>query len=659
MPTRSYSHPPIRNREAAALPEPRPPLFVSYGMRRSRLLVLVVLATPLPAAAQIQLQLGDSTATLFADESADGRLRLADQYLRAGETDRALALLEDLYAAEPSALVYARLLAAYTEARRFDEAAALVERRIAEEGPSPSLLADRGAALHRAGRADEAEAAWAEAVAAAPGAEMTYRLVATAIANEGRYDRAVAVFRQGRERLGDPALFQAEVAHVCGLGADYACAADEYLALLAAQPDAVSMVQARLARLLEGPGAADAFRTALDRAVRRDPLNRAYRELSAWTAVEAGEWTVALDANVAIDRLEREEGESLFGFAEAALTGGAFAEAERAFDLIVTQHPDGPLAPLALLGRARLAEKMAEADGERALDADGNRLPAPGYEAALEGYRTFAERYPQHPEADAALADAARLYRAVFRDYAAAESILRALAARPGDPALSGQARLDLGRVALQQGEVGAARAAFAGVEEALRIGPLAEEARLELAHLDFYEGDFVGALARVQAMNENTATDVANDAIALKVLLMENKGPDSLSTPLQQYARAALLQRQGHAAEALDTLDVLLENHAHPIADEALIARVEALRALGRPDAALAALADFPARHAESYLAGRALFLTGEIHERDRGDGDAAQSAYADLLARFPGSLLAPEARARLRRLRGDRPAG
>ena len=637
----------------------RPLVFprVPRSTRAAAPLALLLLVAALPAAAQqppaIRISGGNAAA-------ADGQLQLAEQYLRAGETERALALLEDLYAASPSPLLYARLLAAYLEAGRADAAAVLVERRLAEEGPSPSRLVDRATVLQRAGRADEAEAAWDAALAAAPEAEMTYRLVATAMANEQRYDRAAAVLRQGRAHLGDPALFQAELANVCALGADYGCAADEYLGLLAAQPEAVGAVQARLARLLDGEGAAGAFRAALDRAIRRDPLNRAYRELSAWVAVEAGDYRAALDANVAIDRLEGEEGQSLFAFAEEATTGEAFDEAERAYALILEQHPDGPLAPLALLGRARLAERRAEATGERAFDADGNRIPAPGYEAALEGYRSFAERHPNHPEADDALAAAARLDRTVFRDYDDAASILRTLADRPGDPGVRGQARLDLGRVALQQGDVAAARAAFAEVEEALRIGPLAEQARLELAHLDFYEGDFEGALARVEAMDENTATDVANDAIALKVLLMENKGPDSLSTPMRQYAHAVLLQRQGRATEALDSLDALLAvNPAHPIADEAVIARVGALRALGRTDEALAALEAFPTRFEGSYLAERALFLTGEVQERDRGDAAAAQAAYTAFLARYPGSLLAPEARARVRRLRGDRPPG
>ena len=78
-------------------------------------------------------------------------------------------------------------------------------------------------------------------------------------------------------------------------------------------------------------------------------------------------------------------------------------------------------------------------------------------------------------------------------------------------------------------------------------------------------------------------------------------------------------------------------------------------LRALGRFDDALAVLTAFPEQFPDSYLADRSLFTVGEIHERDRGDAGRAMAAYADLLARYPGSLLAPEARARIRRLRGD----
>jgi cellulose synthase operon protein C len=103
----------------------------------------------------------------------------------------------------------------------------------------------------------------------------------------------------------------------------------------------------------------------------------------------------------------------------------------------------------------------------------------------------------------------------------------------------------------------------------------------------------------------------------------------------------------------------LLASSGGHPITDEAAFLCIEALRALGRTDDALEALATFPARHPGSYLIERTVFLTGDLYEHDLMEAEAAQMAYTDLLTRFPGSLLAPEARQRLRRLRGDRPPG
>src|SRR5690606_24308128 len=135
-----------------------------------------------------------------------------------------------------------------------------------------------------------------------------------------------------------------------------------------------------------------------------------------------------------------------------------------------------------------------------------------------------------------------------------------------------------------------------------------------------------------------------------------ENSGPDSTSVPLRTFARAQLLQRQQRPALALAAVDSLLADFPdHSLADDAHFFRAEVLRALGRADDAIAVLSAFPEQFPDSYLTDRSLFTVGEIHERDRADAQAAMSAYTDLLARYPGSLLAPEARARIRRLRGD----
>ncbi|MDX1438962.1 MAG: tetratricopeptide repeat protein, partial [Rubricoccaceae bacterium] len=552
------------------------------------------------------------------------------------------------------------LVSVYTNTRRFSALVDLIERRMALTEAGVSTLAEYGAALYQADRTEDAEQAWAEALRIDPTSEMAYRILATQIGQVHLYDRAAELLVEGRTRIGDPSLFRLELANIYGLAADYEAAADEYLALIVENEEVVRMVQARLNRLIGGDGAAEAIASAIERAVRRDPLNRPLRELAAWIAIERGDFESALDANIAIDRLQREEGQSLFGFVQAALAAGAFDYANEALTYILERHPNGPVAPYALFSRAEVEQRMAEEANERAFDAADNRIDAPHFEAALAGYQAFAERYPTHPSAMEALARQAELQQSVFRNYGVAEILLERLSNQSRNAGQAATARLDLGRLALQRGNLAAARTAFTQVEEDLRIGPLAETARLELALLNFYEGDFQGALARVEAMNENTATDVANDAIALKLTLRENVGPDSTNAALQAYADASLLARQQRHTEVLRELEGLLSTFgAHPISDEAAFLRIETQRALGLTVEAVTSIERFQSRYPQSHLLERTLFLLGEIQEHDYGDAAAALETYTEFLVRFPGSLLAPDARARIRNLRGDRPIG
>ena len=596
-------------------------------------------------------------------EALDARsYTLATTLLQNGRVDEATAMLEDLYHSQPTLAVWLKLKEAYVAGGRFDALVALVDGRIGREGRTPDLLAERGAALHRAGRADDARQAWTQAVAAAPDAETTYRLVADHLAALRLFSEAAAVLDQGRQRLADERLFLLERAHLSGLALDYPQAADLYLQLLAAQPEYRPAVQAQLTRLLPGQGAPQAFAAAVERAAALDPLSRSLRELQSWLALERGDYDTALDAVRALDRLEREEGESLLAFAVQAQSApgdgpaaGAPEAAARALDEILERHPDGPAARPARLMRAQLHDQAARDARERA-----DLGPTPNADAARDGYTATLDAYPGDDAAPAAALALADLLRDVYRDFDGSEARLRQ-AAGGRNAAVAAQARLALGDVALRRGDLDAARERFSDVDETLRVGPLAEQARYELALVDFYQGFMFSALARAEALDENTAADAANDAIALRVTLTEVLDPeapaedDPAAAPLWVYARAALLHRQGQTAATLATLDSLdaAVDAGHPLADESLYLRASALLAAGQAQAAVEALDRLEAGHADSFFLDRALRLQARAYERDLGDADAAAGRYDRLLERFPGSPLAPEARSELRRLR------
>ncbi len=614
------------------------------------LLPAVAAQTPAPTPAE------PPTRVRAVDASAnqDG-FGLATTLLRNGRVEEATALLEDLYRTRPQLAVWLKLKEAYLAGRQFDALVAHVDSRIAREGQTPALLAERGTALYRAGQPDAAQSAWDQALAARPDDEQTYRMVSDQLSTLRLFAEAAAVLDQGRQRLADEQLFLLERAQLYGLALDYAQAVDLYLQLLAISPEYRPAVQSQLTRLLPGQGAPEIFAAAIERASALAPLDRSLRELQSWLALERGDYDAALNAVRALDRLEQEQGESLLAFAVQAESADAPDAAARALDEVLERHPDGPAAPTALLLRAQLHERAARDARQRA-----DLGPTPDADAARDGYVAYLNAHPAADAAPAAALALADLLRDVYRDFDGSEARLRQ-AASGRDAGTAAQARLALGDVALRRGDLDAARERFSDVDESMRIGPLAEQARYELALIDFYQGLMFSALARAEALDENTAADAANDAIALRVTLsglLDPEAPeddDPSASAIHVYARAALLHRQARTAETLATLDSLdaAINAGHLLADESLYLRASALLAAGRAQAAVETLDQLAAEHADSFFLDRAFRLQARAYERDLGDRQRAAERYDRLLERFPGSPLAPEARAELRRLR------
>ncbi len=601
--------------------------------------VALAVCAALPARAQT----ADTT-------SANARFRLAETYLRGGQPDRAALVLEDLYAENASLLVYQKLSEAYQALKRYDDALALLDRRRAG-ADDPALLTERAGLLYLKGDENAAFAQWQAVIDARPDDPGVYQQVYTAMLEYRLFERAIGVLEGARARLKNPDLFTYDLAYLYSLDGRHDSAAELYADLVARDPGRLAFVRSRLARFTETGEATDATIAVAERRARREPLNRAFREWLVWLYVEKGDYAAALDAVRAIDRMGREEGGVLYGFARSAADAGAFAPALEAYTEILTRYPDAPAAAEALYGLGRLHESWGA--GERRPD----RADASAHTVqALDAYRRFARQYPNHPAVPDVQRRTGRLELDVFHDAAAAEPLLREVATRYAQTEAGEEAAYDLGRAALMRGDLDAALIAFSALEEKLRVGDLAERARYERALIDVYRGDFDAAQTLVDILNDNTSTDTANDAIELTVLLIENRGPDSLSTPLRHYARARLLLRQHHAAAALDTLDALLAAFpGHNIADEATMLRAQALREAGRVDEAAAALAAFAGQFPQSYLADRSLLELADIEEYDRRDPAAALATLTRLLTDYPGSLFTADVRQRVRRLRGD----
>lgn len=615
------------------------------------LLLALALSAVAPASAQNHRVTAEENDAEREPEGA-ARLRLADSYLRVGQYERAITLLEELREVDPSSRpVFDRLRQAYESVKRYDDALALIDSYLAT-APDDELRARRAAVLYAAGREADSFAAWD---ALADDAEREKDLGLFGVLYRMQFEqrlfgRAIAVLERSQASVA-PTAFMHDLAYLYSLNGQHAEAAQTYVRMLEGEPRQQQFVRQRLQRFTEQPEAVNTTVTVFEEAVRAKPLERPIRELLGWLYAEQGEYSKALDATRAIDRLEGEQGQALYQFAERAQSAGAFDQAAAAYAEILTRYPDSPAAPEALAGRGILLQLWADAD---TISADSAQAR---YRRALGAYDQFLTRYPTHPATPNVLLQAARLQLDHLDDPPAADSLLTLLTARYPNAPAADDAAFERGRIAILDGRLDDASLAFAGLEDRLRVGDLAERARLERAQIHFYRGEFESALTLAEILTDNTSNDTANDAIALTLLLTENEGPDSLNTPLRRFSSASLLARQGQRLASLDALDAISADFpTHALVDEMAMLRADALRGLNRMDEAAAVLASLVADTPNSYLADRAVLALADV-QLAQGDKDAALVTLARLLTDYPGSLLVPDVRQRIRRIRGDAP--
>lgn len=599
---------------------------------------------------------GHQASAQSVDESQVGRFQLAESFLRAAQYERAIGMLEDLYAGSPGTHVfYERLREAYENVKRYDAAIALVDEKIASEVAPTSYYTEKARLLFLKGDEAGARVQWQEAIETNPSSPSVYLLVYRSLLQLRLFDYAIEVLEDGRAAIDNDTLFQTDLAYLYNLTSQHGKAVEKYLELLALNQNQLNYVKTQLSGFLNTPESISESIEIAQAGVASEPLNRSYRELLGWLLVEGDEYHEALEVYRGIDRLDREEGRVLFSYGLIAADGGAYDVALEAFDEVLTRYPEGASAPEAMRGLAMMQEKWAETLGETVFDIAGNRQERNHWDEALETYQRFLIEYPQHAQFPDVLRRIGSLQQDVFFDLTAAETVLKEVVARYPQTEAANQAAYDLGRLAVTQNRLEDARIQFSRLLTRLRTGDLADLTRYELAQLHFYQGDFEAADSFTRAMQENTSTDTANDAITMKVMLIESMGPDSLNTPLRRFARIQLLTRQREYDVALHQLDDLMEDFGqHALADDMLMQKAELLARSGSVEEAISTYLQLPLLHPTSFYGARSLVEAAGLQARFVST-DEALHTYQRVLLEFPGSLLIPQVRESIRLLRGD----
>ena len=223
------------------------------------------------------------------------------------------------------------------------------------------------------------------------------------------------------------------------------------------------------------------------------------------------------------------------------------------------------------------------------------------------------------------------------------------------EPTDIAEAKLELADVLLFTGELWEPSLLYSQVEKAFKHDVIGQEAKFRNAKLSYYQGDFEWAQGQLMVLKAATSKLIANDALDLSLLIMENSD-DSIAVPLHIFSRAELLMFQNKDSLASETLDSISNLFPQTtLNDDILFRKYKIAMKYNRFAEAKEDLTKLLAKYSDDILADDALYYLAELEQYRFKNMEEAKKVYEKLIIDYPGSIFTVEARKRYRALRGD----
>lgn len=592
------------------------------------------------------------------------RLRLAQSFEQAGEWDRAATLYESLLETNTQNFVILEgLRRTYTELKQYDKAMDLVRRQLLRNPADDNLLSILGGLYDLAGEPQVADSIWHIVIRKDVKNPNLYRLIAAQLIDHRQYDKAIALYLEGREGTKNQNLYMEELASLYGALHQYESATHEFVKILRTNPQQVTYIQSRLSSFTGNEEGRLAALNVIGTEVTRFPDEVPLHSVLGWLYMEGKQFDAALDQYRIIDRLTKANGFEIFQFAQRAAQEHANLAAAKAYREVVDGKAAANILAYARFGYARAIEELS-AQNDTLASVTGQTPPTvgrgtaisetqPTFQGALALYESLINEHPNTETAMQALYRIGTIRFNRFFDLNGALAAFDRIRTMPFSSNLVYEATLSMAEVQTARNDLRKAREEYskliAGSPDQYR-----DRIFFRLAELDYFEARFDSATVTLQRISSNAANDLTNDALQLLYFIQENRGAGQAA--LTEFAAADLLARQRKYSEALVRFQsVALHFPGTSLLDDATMRSGEMELILNRVDDALTIFKKIINDMPSSILRDQAQMRIAEVYENRLKNKERAIEAYEEVLANFPTSLYVEEARKRIRLLRGD----
>ena len=591
------------------------------------------------------------------------RLRLAQSFEQSGDWERAVVIYEELHRRDPANyLFFDGLRRAYAQVKKYGEAISLVQQRLILQPKDPLLVSILAGLYYENGNEQTADSLWKSVLASDRKNQGLYRLVASQMLDHRLYEQAIQTYLSGRSAGLGQDIFAEELGSIYSALQQYGAATREFVRILERSPEQLPYIENRIAAFTMRNDGLRVATAAVEEEIRQMPNHLTLRSFLAWLAMEGRDFEFAYVQYHVIDSLKKAKGNELFNFGQRALQEKAYKVSAKAFREIIQQQGSPTVLPQARFGYARAIEELsAESDTSVEAPASPTQVATqwpvsesqPSYRGAIALYGRIVAEYANSELAAQAQYRIGMIKFNRFFDLDGALLAFEETIKSAKSQSVQFDAVLKAAEVFTARGNLSEAAAEYLPLTKAA-VPSYQDRAIFQLAEIDYFRGVFDSSLAKLGRLTSNVNIDLANDALQLQYFIQENKA--SSGKALQGFAKADLLSRQRKYSEALERFKEIARANPSALLIDDTMMRIGELQLMLRQTAeALATFQKVTTEMQTSILRDRAHVRIGEIYQNILKDKAKAIEAYELLLAKYPNSMYAEEARKRIRLLRGD----
>lgn len=562
------------------------------------------------------------TFPAFSQAQNRQQMQQANRLAQQGEYEEAVAIYRSLYEQQPESVqLVDRFSNALIQLKAYDEAIEVVKTFNELNSGYPNIAVRVGQIYHMAGEKEQAMDWWNGMIEQHGENVQVYRQVAESMVERREHEAAARMYQDAREAIGNEQMFGFDIAQNFTAAGMYEETMREYSHLLNVNAGFINAVQRQLSRyddsffkdiaIMEFEDASREIRPDTD-------AWKAHREMLIWLYTEQELYRRAF---VTAERLEEqleEQGSREYPVFDLAGQLSSLQE----FDLAAqayrhyTENPEHRLFAESRQEFSTMSIQQARYLLDRNLDF-GQRADAL-YRQAYTLLEELYEMQPDYRRIDDVItvlveisldhlkdAQQAREWFAILQPEPEEEEKQGEDASSAAEPALERQARdpaqrqarriarqadpavLEYlsGRIYMAEKEFSRARIALSRANREASGSSMRHRTRYFLSLNDVYAGDFEYAGLQVRALQRQSSSYYANDALRLRGILQEGMVRDSVTAELTQFANARYAFDSGRNDEALELLSFFVEQNSDspaltaPLKPEALLLTNRLLR--------------------------------------------------------------------------------